>query len=692
MDIIGWIAMPLGYVMQWCYSIFNNYGLAIIFFTFLTKIVQLPLGIWIQYNSIKMVKIQPQINRIKAKFFGDNETIADEESKMYKQEKYNPFATLIPLIVQIVILLGVVAVIYKPCNYLFHMPQELINQIESAAGVSDNSAQLVAIQAIQRGDISAYSFLGQDIINQLSSINFNFLGLNMCLVPANIIATLPVLALGAPIIAGFTAWLLCFCQNKSNVLQAEQGKINQYGLMIVSVALSLYLGYFVPLGIALYWVCSNAFAIIQLYILNYFIPPKKYVDYEELEASRKELAELKEAAKQNKVSKEEKKREKEDYKRFFSIGSKHIVFYSEKSGFYKYYEDIIQYLLKNTNMAIHYITNDPNDQIFKLAKEESRLKPYYIGVRKMITLFMKLDADIVCMTTPDLDNMYLKRSMYRKDIEYIYIPHESSSIFFGFKDHAHDNFDTIFAVGPHIVKETRAIEKLYKLKEKTLVEFGYPVLEHLAEANEKIANEVHEKKQILIGPSWQEDNLLDSCIDQLIDQLYCDDYHIIVRPHPEYMKRYKPKMDALVEKYQDKIGENLTFELDFSVNSSIYSSDLLIADWSSLSLEFAFSTLKPVLFINTKPKIENENWEAVGVTPQDLTLRDIIGVSLEKSELDKVRETAIMLFDDNSFKDRLKEFRNQYYFNYGSHGIVGGQYLLSRLKEIQIKKKEEKKS
>ncbi|MBQ0098341.1 MAG: membrane protein insertase YidC [Oscillospiraceae bacterium] len=689
--VISWLALPLGYIMQWCYTLLNNYGLAIILFTLLTKIVQLPLNIWIQFNSIKMVRIQPEINRIKVKFFGDANTIAEEESKMYKREKYNPFLTLIPLLVQVVLLLGVVAVIYKPFNYLLHFDPSVISQIEEISrafnhlSADASNVQLAAFQNIVAGDVAPYAAIDGNILAQISSLNFTFLGIDLCMVPSEILSAIPLLALGAPIVAGISAWLLCFCQNASNVLQAEQGKFNQYGLMILSVLLSLYLGYFVPLGIALYWIFSNLFSIAQLYILNYFIPPKKYVDYEELEESRAELAKLKESAKQTKQTPEEKKREKADYKKFFSVANKHIVFYSEKSGFYKYYDCIIEGLLSKVKMPIHYITNDPNDKIFEMAQTNPYIKPYYIGVRKMITLFMKMDADIVVLTTPDLDRMYLKRSLVRKDIEYIYVPHDPMSMSYSFNDHAFDNFDTIFCSGPHIVKEMRATEKLYNTKEKTMVEYGYPLIEKLCEANAKLEKSQDGKKQILIAPSWQEDNLLDSCIDGLINGLYDDDFRIIVRPHPEYVKRYKSKLDVLIEKYSDKVGEKLVFETDFSSNKSVYTSDLLITDWSGIGPEFAISTLKPVLFINTQPKCENENYEAIGIVPQDIALRDVVGQAIDKEEVKNVRNYALSLLDDNSYSEKLLELRNTYFFNFGSNGKFGVDYIFTRIKE-NIKK------
>jgi hypothetical protein len=96
----------LGFVMYYCYSPVRNYGVAIILFTLISKIVLLPISIWVQKNSIKMVKMQPEINRIKARFFGDKDRIADEQTSLFKKEKYNHLASMIPLIAQIVLLLN----------------------------------------------------------------------------------------------------------------------------------------------------------------------------------------------------------------------------------------------------------------------------------------------------------------------------------------------------------------------------------------------------------------------------------------------------------------------------------------------------------------------------------------------------------------------------------------------------------
>ena len=66
-------------------------------------------------------------------------------------------------------------------------------------------------------------------------------------------------------------------------------------------------------------------------------------------------------------------------------------------------------IFKRSNLTVHYITSDPNDRIFELAQTNERLRAYYIGQRRLITLMMKMDADVVVMTMSDLENYHYKR-------------------------------------------------------------------------------------------------------------------------------------------------------------------------------------------------------------------------------------------------------------------------------------------
>lgn len=683
--VMYYICYPFGYVMKWCWELLGNYGLAIILFTLCTKIILLPVSVWVHKNSIKMVTIQPDINFIKAKYYGDRDRIAEEETKLYKKIGYSPFASVVPLLLQLLLLSAVVYIVKQPLTSILHISGETVEALARSFGLEE-SDQLGVIRMIQSGAETDTSLSA--VVSQIKSFDLSFAGFSLGVEPYK---TWGIYTL-VPVIAGASSLLLCWVQNAINVLQAEQSKLNKYGMTVLSVGISLSLGFFVYSGVALYWVASNLFAIVQQLVLNAVINPKKYVDYSKLEESRAALADIERLGdgKKDVKAKENAKRERADYKRFFKIVNKHFVIYSERSGFYKYYEALISELKKRAkNMTIHYVTSDPDDAIFRLAETDPTIKPYYIGQKKLITLMMRMDADIVAMTTPDLDNYYIKRSLVRKDVEYIYVPHDMMSVHMGFRKAALDHFDTIFCTGEHVAREVRKTEEVYSLPEKTLVKFGYPLEEKLEKAYEDMDKTPHAKREILIGPSWQEDNLLDSCVDTLIEQLMCEENHITVRPHPEYVKRYPEKIKLLTEKYAGVPDEKLTFELDFTTNKSTYSSDLLITDWSAIAYEFCFSTKKPVLFVNTKMKMENPEWEKLGLTPAEIYLRDKVGVSLEKSELDRTKTVADELMSSGEkYKEKITALLHEHLYSYGTNGAEGAKYILRRLAEIQKNRKD----
>lgn len=702
--LMSLFAIPLGYIMSFCYSLISDYGFSIVLFTLCASLLLLPLGIWVHKNSIKIVKIQPEINRLKAKFYGDKERISEELTKMYKEQKYRPLASLIPLLIQIILLLGVVAVIYQPFTYIFSTPAPVIDEIASSASqvveidFESNSVEIDSIHAVKTHPEAFESVRqtedGSIAVNNAVNFDLDFFGFDLSATPAHVISENPVYLI-APFVAGASSFLLCFIQNKINVLQREQGKVNKYGTAVFSVGLSLYLGFFVPAGIALYWVASNFFAIIQLLVLNAIIPPKKYVDYTALEASRKELEVIEALDSKNKKGffrkDENSKREKADYKRFFSIVNKKLVIYSEKSGFFKYFENTIEELLKNTSLTIHYVTNDPKDAIFEKEKSEPRIKAYYIGPKKIITFMMKMDADMVLMTTPDLEKYHIKRSYVRKDVEYIYTFHGPTSTTMCVREGAYDHFDTIFCVGPHQIDEIRATEKLYSLPEKTLVPVGFGLIDNLCKMYEKMEKTEKAQKQILLAPSWQDDNILDYCLDELMEGLLHKGNKVILRPHPEYIKRFPAKMEAIINKYEGCDGENFIIETDFSSNRTIWESDLLISDWSGIAYEFSYATKKPSLFINTPMKVLNPNYTKIPFTPTEISWKDQVGVSVDKENLSQVPTLVDeLLSNPEKYEKKISEALERNIFNVGTSGLAGAKYIHSRLIAKQKEKNETK--
>ena len=689
------LAKILGIVMAFCYNLCGNYGVAIILFTFFSKIILLPISIWVQKNSIKMVKMQPELNRIKINYFGDKDKIADETSKLYKKEKYNALVSMIPLIIQIVLLLGLAKVINNPMTYILKEPNKVVQNYKNVylsnhkdISKDASSLELQIVEDIKKGNIDEYSSIkgSAKVIKDINKLKLKFLGLDM----SWIAETMGGISLIIPLIAGLSALIMCIGQNKMNVLQQEQSKLNQWGMLIFSVALSLYLGYFVPAGIALYWTFSNLFAVLLQFLLNLFINPKKYVDHDLLFQTQNELKELTSIDKKLKRTKEQIKKEKEDYKRFFKIANKHLVFYSESNGFYKYYKGIIEYILNHTNIVIHYITSDYNDNIFNLEKDNKQIKAYYIEEKKLITMMMKMDADVVVMTMPDLENYHIKKSYIRKDIIYIYIPHGIDSINLTQRYKSVNAYDVFFASGKYQKEEAEATFKFFNLDRK-IYEYGYTLLDDMLDNYSKKPKKKtkNKTKSILIAPSWQKDNICDLCLDELLNELTKNkNYVITLRPHPQEVRHKKEKFEALKDKYKD--NKNIIIQTDFSNNSSILDADLLITDWSGICYEYAFTTKKPVLFIDTPMKVMNPNYKEIDVEPYNIWTRNVMGISINPNKLDKILDNVQYLLDNKNeySKDIEKLFKDTIY-NIGCSSEKGAKYIIEC---IQEKIKERKRS
>lgn len=626
MDVLSQV---LSFIMQPCYDLTGNWWASILLFTMIVKVILMPVALWCQKNAIVMVELMPHLNRLKIRYFGDAETIGEKQNELYKEKHYHPMLSLVPLAIQIIILFGLVDVIHQ---------------------ITDNEApgtEFLGLVPIENGGLSWIM----------------------------------------PILAGISAVIMGFAQNRINPLQKEQSQLEKNTTNGLSIALSFFLGIFVAAGMAFYWICSNLTAVAVQALCNLIINPRNYIDYDDLNVTRDELETL------NALDKRATKwyqrdplakREKQDYKRFNRTVGKHLVFYSEKSGFYKYFSGAIEWLLNNSTVRIHYVTNDPNDQIFDIATQQPRIFPYYVGEKRAITLMMKMDADVVVTTQEDLDNFYIKRSYVRDDIEYVFMFHHMTSTHLTALERSYDNYDTILCAGPHQVAEIRRAESLRDLPEKRLVEYGYDLLDEQISSYEVSDKPQGERPAILLAPSWQHDNMLDTCIDDMLDQLTGKGYRIILRPHPEYLKRYKARWDKLVTRY-DHLGEDeLLFDTDFGGNESIFDADVLVTDWSSIFCEFSFTTLKPTIFIDTPMKVGNPNWESLEMEPTDISLRNEIGISLDPRDLSGFGDAVSrMLSESDEWSDRIERIRDGFIFNIGSSAPVAGAYLLDAVLRAQ---------
>ena len=121
---MGFIATPLGWIMKGCYFVVRNYGIALLLFTILTRLITLPLQIKQQKSSARMAMLQPELEKIKKKYGKNQQKLQEEQMNLYAKAGVNPMASCLPMIIMMVILFALIPVIYGPLTYVSNLNKE----------------------------------------------------------------------------------------------------------------------------------------------------------------------------------------------------------------------------------------------------------------------------------------------------------------------------------------------------------------------------------------------------------------------------------------------------------------------------------------------------------------------------------------------------------------------------------------
>jgi YidC/Oxa1 family membrane protein insertase len=359
-----------------------------------------------------------------------------------------------------------------------------------------------------------------------------------------------------------------------------------------------------------------------------------------------------------------------------------IVFYAENKASMNHFKTLIFELTEKMNMHICYVTSVKNDPI--LEWKNKKIKSFYIGDGTIRTkFFLTLKAKILIMDMPDLEKFHIKRSKVYS-VHYVYIFHSMFSVHSYLREGAIDNYDTIFCVGEHHVKEIRETEKVYKLKPKELVLYGFPRLDTLIQQRQNITqNNFKSKELILITPSYGENNLLEVCGIELINILLKSNFKVLLRPHFKILKESK----ELIKTINKKFGKNPDFILENGVIPSelFHSSTCLISDWSGISLEYAFTFERQVIFIDVPKKIINSNSGNISLEPIEISIRHKIGHVIHPTEIRRIPDLITSLNKNNKNSEKIKEIRSKTVYNIGKSAIIGAKYIQQLNKKLSLK-------
>ena len=149
----------------------------------------------------------------------------------------------------------------------------------------------------------------------------------------------------------------------------------------------------------------------------------------------------------------------------------------------------------------------------------------------------------------------------------------------------------------------------------------------------------------------------------------------------------KEKFDEMKEQYKD--NKNIEIQTDFSSNNTVFNADLMITDWSGIAYEYAYTTKKPVLFVDTPMKIMNPEYKKINVEPINIWARNEIGEVIKVEECNKINTVVEkMLKENKKYNETINHLINESVYNIGSSAEVGANYIISA---VQNKINERKK-
>ena len=360
---------------------------------------------------------------------------------------------------------------------------------------------------------------------------------------------------------------------------------------------------------------------------------------------------------------------------------KEIIFYSENESQWDFFEGIIKYLCIDKDCKVCYVTSSKKE--LEIDRKIKNLKMFFIGSSYIRTIFFAiLKTRIMAMSLPDLGKYEIKKSKY--DVSYIFVPHNILSTHMVFRNGAFDAFDIFFCAGPHHFREIRESEKKYKTKRKELLKFGYSRIDKIiAKYNhKKNKRKINSKVKVLLAPSWDKNGLFETGATELIKLLSKNDYQVTLRPHPDTIRLNPKCIKNLLEIFEN--DTNIIYSPIISSIESYFENDLMISDWSGSAFEFAFGTLKPVIFIDLPKKVNNKQYVYFKSKPIEIELRKKIGKVVKLNKLDQIKFTIESLLKKKVYwRKKISNVRGKNLYNLKKSGISGGEYIFQYLKNLK---------
>ena len=287
-----YICMPFAWLTRLFYNLTGSYGIALILFTLLVKLVLLPFQLKSKKSMLRMNRMQGKVKEIQTRFANNKERQQQEMADLYAREGINPMSGCLWSFLPLPIMIALYNIIRFPLHYLMTLSKETIAEITtmatgmgfvSAAGTNKAAFDEINLAKFVHDNWSAFEGKFEGLID----LDYTFLGMDLSVVAGDKFSEIltggwPVIGLMLlPIIATVVQFGMTLISMKSS---SSEMNGSSKTMMYMMPLMTLWFGFSLPSALCVYWIAQSAFSVVQEQVLNKYF--NKILDREETDKER----------------------------------------------------------------------------------------------------------------------------------------------------------------------------------------------------------------------------------------------------------------------------------------------------------------------------------------------------------------------------------------------------------------------
>ena len=292
MSTIGYyICVPFAWLVRLFYNLTNSYGVALILFTLVIKLIMLPFQMKSKKSMMRMSRVSGQMQELQKRYAKNQAKLQEEMQKLYEEEGVNPMSGCLWSLIPFPILIALYSIIHQPITHFMMLSKDVLQSVvqtvadagvdltnivmmDKATGtpaLKDGLYQLASYGQINL--VKAVQEMGLSTPEGWFDMNYNFLGLDLTATPWEYVksftftwAVIGVILI--PILAGLSQFVFSKLTMKTQPQADAAGGASMKSMMYMMPLMSVYIAFIMPAALGVYWIAQSVFSLIQEAILN----------------------------------------------------------------------------------------------------------------------------------------------------------------------------------------------------------------------------------------------------------------------------------------------------------------------------------------------------------------------------------------------------------------------------------------